>query len=149
MTDFRPQQTKEIRKLLARPPVMPKDKEAESFLLHFVFLEALIRTVGRYYRDRQTKKKKAATSDEPLNIDVVRRSLAYFGILVSEERLTLLLDSAQIKRNSKSARQLRNGLIHRWDVSDAREVAARYGPLRAAITGVIEAVDTRVNGDEQ
>ncbi len=149
MVEFSSAQAKEIRKLLARPPETTGAGAAEGFLLRYVFLEALVRTVGRYYRNRQTQKKTSTVSDESLNIDVVRRSFEYFGILVHQERLALLLDSKMTKRKSKSARQLRNGLVHRWDVNDSREVSERHEALEMAIAGTIEAVTVRVKGSER
>jgi hypothetical protein len=140
MTDFSRQQAKELKKLMARPPVLSrsKDANAETFVLRYLFMEATLRAVGNYYRHRN--RKPAASAELSLNIDVVKRSLSHFDIAVHPERLVLLLDSKLVKRNAKSARQLRNGLVHRWDAGDATEVKERRNQLFEAIQGLLEAV---------
>lgn len=145
MTDFSRQQAKELNKLLARPPVSSpsKDATAEAFVLRYMFMEATLRMVGNYYRLRGGSS--ASSAELNLNIDVVCRSLSYFDIAVHPERLALLLDSRRTKRNAKSARQLRNGLVHRWDAGDAMEVMDRQGELFEAIQGLMAAVSRRAN----
>ena len=144
MTDFRPQQAKYLSKLLARPPVGLRKKTAEGFVLRYVFLEAVLRLVGRYYHDRAGQKKKPTIEDSSLQVDVVERSLRYFAIKVSRERLDFLLASAKSARRYKSARILRNGLVHRWDAGDAAEAIDRWGDLIEAIDAVVGAVQNRV-----
>jgi hypothetical protein len=131
MTDFSTQQAKQLVKLLARQPSGLHKGTAECFLLRYVFLEALVRLVGRYYRERCTAQKKATTEDSSLNIEVVKRSLKHFGVLVDERRVDGLLASPKAKRGQKTARVLRNGLVHRWDVSNAEEAVERFDELVA------------------
>ncbi len=116
----------------------------EKFLLQFIFFEALIRLIGRYYRERTGQKKKII-SHESLNIDVVRRSFAHFGISVADERLGLLLDSNRSLRNIKSARNLRNGLAHHWKFEDVKEVTRRYDEIFSALKDVIDVIKVRVD----
>ena len=87
MTDFSTQQAKQLAKLLGRPPCGLSKGTAECFFLRYVFLEALVRLVGRYYRERSTTQKGAATEDSSLNVEVVKRSLKHFGVLVDERRV--------------------------------------------------------------
>jgi len=143
MSEFRPQQVKGLKKLLARQPGSLLGSPPERFLLQYVFLEALVRLIGNYYRNRQKSQSKLSGGDEPLNIDVVRRSLLYFEIPVHDERLALLLDSKRTTRGAKSARQLRNGLVHRWDAPDGVEVTEHYRELEAAIDGLVKAATSR------
>jgi hypothetical protein len=147
MTDFSRRQAKELNKLLARPPVSSSSKHTatEAFVLRYIFMEATLRMVGNYYRQRGGSS--ASSAEWNLNIDVVCRSLRYFDIAVHPERLGLLLDSKRVKRNAKSARQLRNGLVHRWDASDAREVMARLSELFEAIQGLMAAVSRRAHSE--
>lgn len=132
-----------LKKLFAHPPNTVGFNLPENFILKFIFLEASVRLVGSYYRDRTTKKKKQNTH-EPLNIAVVQRSFKYFNINVSDELLDLVLKSESIKRNSKSARNLRNGLAHHWKAEDVKEVKDRYDFLDNTLTKVINAIRARV-----
>ena len=143
MADFSTQQVKIFKKLFAHSPVATGFGIPEKFLLQFVFFEAVVRLIGHHYRERNGQKKKS-TSHEPLKIDVVRRSFAYFGISVADQRIDLLLDSRLTTRNAKSARNLRNGLAHQWMAEDVREVKDRYEALNNALAEVIDAVKKRV-----
>lgn len=146
MTEFRPQQSREINKLLRRQPKSFRRGTPECFLLQYVFLEALTRLVGRYYRDRSTTQKKVVEQDGSLNVEVIKRSLKHFGILVDERRVNAVLASPKARRGSKTARVLRNGLVHRWDVGDAEEAVKRFDEFNVAMTGLVEAISVRVNG---
>ena len=147
MSEFSTQQAKQLTKLLGRPPTGLTRGTVECFLLSYVFLEALIRLVGRYYRERSTTQKKAMTEDSSLNVDVVKRSLRHFGILVDERRVDSLLASHKAKRGLKTARVLRNGLVHRWDLSDAKEAVERIDELVAAMMAVVDAIAMRAKGE--
>jgi hypothetical protein len=146
MSEFSSQQVKTLAKLLGRQPCEVPKGTPECFLLRYVFLEALIRLVGRYYRERSTTQKKAATEDSSLNVEVVKRSLKHFGVLVDERRVDGLLASPKAKRGQKTARVLRNGLVHRWDVSDAKEAVERFDELVTAMMELVDAIAMRVKG---
>lgn len=146
MTEFRPQQSREIAKLLRRHPKGLRRGTPECFLLRYVFLEALIRLVGRYYRERSTTQKKVVEQDSSLNVEVIKRSLRYFGVQVDERRVDGVLASPKARRGSKTARVLRNGLVHRWDVGDAEEAAERFEEFDVAMSGLVEAIAVRVSG---
>lgn len=144
---FSAQQRQALKRLLGRPPAYPNNDFAESFLLRYVFVEALCRQVGKYYRERARARKKTLTkSHEPIQLDVVGRSFTYFGIRLRSERLAQFLDSALEKRGAKSARNLRNGIVHRWDVNDVAEASERHRSLYSALDAVVEAIACRVNG---
>jgi hypothetical protein len=145
MTDFSTQQVKMFNKLFAHPPVGTGFGVPEKFLLQFVLFEALVRLVGHYYRERTTTQKKKSNAHTPLDISVVKRSFLHFHILVSEERLDLLLNSSLTIRNAKSARNLRNGLAHQWKAEDVKEVNGRYKTLNGALTEVIDVIKERVD----
>ena len=115
--------------------------------MRYVFLEALVRLVGRYYRERSTTQKGAATEDSSLNVEVVKRSLKHFGVLVDERRVDGLLASPKAKRGQKTARVLRDGLVHRWDVSDANEAVERFDELVTAMMALVDAIAMRVKGE--
>jgi len=140
-------QLRALKKFLGRPPAYPKGNLAENFLLRYVFAEAFCRYVGRYYRERRVVRNKALTkSHESIQIDVVGRSFAYFGIRLRPEVLAQFLDSKLDKRGEKSSRNLRNGIVHRWDENDVAEVSERYVRLCSILDAVVEAIACRANG---
>lgn len=141
MTDFTTQQRTILRKLFENPPVTTGLGNAEKFLLQYVFFEALVRLIGDGYREHMQNKKSNAY--EPLKINVVRRSFTHFCIQESDECFDLLLNSKSTKRKHNSARNLRNGLVHRWKAEDVEEVRERYEVLSGALTEMIAAIKTR------
>lgn len=143
MADFSQRQIKELRKLLRRSPRCNSSNYPEHFLLSYIFLEALVRLIGRYYRDRGRVAKKSVTH-ETLNIVVVKRSLDYFHIWISEVQLHAVWDSTRIKRGSKSARKLRDGLVHQWNLPDVEEVEERYDALISHLEQVLAMINKRV-----
>ena len=144
---FSPQQRQALKRLLGRPPAYPNNNFAESFLLRYVFVEALCRQVGKYYRERARARKKTLTKPhESIHLDVVGRSFTYFGIRLRSERLAQFLDSSLERRGAKSARNLRNGIVHRWDENDVAEASERYSSLCLAFDAVVGAIAHRANG---
>lgn len=142
MTDFTRQQVKQLRLLLPRQPAHAGENTPEGFLLRYVFFEALIKTVGKYYRDGLGRKKtNTAASKEVLQLPLVQKWLDHFALKVHPEQTQLLLDSNLKHRGSKSARELRNGLVHQWSANDAREVMSRFKSLDRALVAVIGAID--------
>ena len=134
-----------FKKLLAHPPMTSGLEIPEQFLMRFVLFEALVRLVGRYYRERHGQRTKTGTH-APLDIEVVKRSFAHFFITVSDERFSFLLNSKLTKRYEKSARNLRNGLAHHWKAEDVTEVKNRYAALNSALTKVVDAIKVRIDG---
>jgi hypothetical protein len=145
MSDFSQQQAKHVRQLLSRPPVQVGKGSAEGFLLRYVFFEALMKLVGRYYWETRCPQRKQPTGKDPLNIIEVEKLLQFFQRSVHSERLALLLDSSRTRRNQKAAREPRNGIVHSWDVGDCREAVNRYVELQGAMTGIVAMVSERVS----
>ena len=145
MTDFSRHQVKQIRQLLARAPAHAGERSVEGFLLQFVLFEALMKTVLRYFRDSKGRSvKKSTAGPESMQLTSVNKSLHHFSVLVHPEVMVRLLDSKLIKRGGKSARGLRNGLVHLWDANDAIEVFARIDDLKRDLLAVITAVESKV-----
>lgn len=143
MVDFSSQQINVFKKLYNYPPVSTGRGMPEQFLLQFVLFESLIRLVGHYYRERNSQKKKSDVHVS-LDISVIKRSLLHFHIHVDDDRLGLLLDSKLTKRNTKSARNLRNGLAYQWKSEDVKEVKERYVEFDNALIGVVNSIKARV-----
>lgn len=150
MTDFSVRQLRVLKKLLRRSPAYSSNVLVENFLLRYIFFEAICRQIGKYYRERAGVRRKALTkSHESIHLDVVGRSFSYFGIQLRSERLAPLLDSSLEKRGAKSARNLRNGIVHRWDENDVAEASERYPSLCLALDAVVTAISHRVNGRQR
>lgn len=142
MTDFSRQQVKQLRLLLARQPAHAGENTPEGFLLRYVFFEAATKTVGKYYRESIGREKKViAATKEVLQLPLVQKWLEHFAIKVHLEQLKLILDSSLKRRDNKSARELRNGLVHQWSEKDAEEVISRFKVLDRALVSVISAID--------
>ena len=142
MTDFTRQQVKQLRLLLARQPAHAGENTPEGFLLRYVFFEAVTKTAGQYYRDSLGRKKtNTAASKEVLQQPLVQKWLDHFALKVHPEQIKLILDSNLKHRGRKSARELRNGLVHHWSASDAGEVMSRFKSLDRALVAVIGAID--------
>ncbi len=146
MTDFSRQQAKQIRQLLARAPAHAGERSPAGFLLRYVMFEALLKTVLRYFRESNGRPvKKSASAPESMQLTSVKKSLLHFSVQVHPEVMGRLLDSALRKRGSKSARWLRNGLVHMWDANDAKEVLDRVDQLNRDLLAVINAVEMKVS----
>lgn len=146
MTEFSRQQAKQLRQLLARAPAHAGERSAAGFLLRYVLFEALLKTLLRYFRDSNGKPAKKLTSaPETMQLTSVKKSLFLFSVVVHPEVMTRLLDSTLRKRGSKSARWLRNGLVHMWDANDANEVLNRFDHLNRDLLAVITAIEMRVS----
>jgi len=150
MSSFSWQQVKQIRSLLNRRPQHAGERSPEGFLLRYVFFEALIKTVGRYQRESVGRiKTTLKASKEALQIQLVQKWLDHFSIRVHPEKLKLILDSNLRRRGEKSARELRNGLVHQWDAADANEVMTRFDDLESALWTVIAAVENSCEKDKK
>ena len=120
----------------------PPDPAVTDFLNSFYYFEALVRTIGRYYRGRHGVASKSETH-ERLYRDVVARSFRYYGISLPDSTLDLLLSSGLKKRGAKSARNLRNGVAHTWSKDDRVEICARFTQLIGALEKAFTAIDQR------
>lgn len=146
MTDFGRQQAKQMRQLLARAPAHAGERWAAGFLLQYVLFEALLKTVLRYFRESSGRPvKKSTSASESMQLISGRKSLFYFSVLIDPRVIARLLDSALRKRGNKSARWLRNGLVHMWDSNDAKEVLDRFDHLNCDLLAVINAIEMNVS----
>ncbi len=142
MTEFSRQQAKQLRLLMARQPVHAGEKSPEGFLLRYVFFEAVTKTVGKYYRESIGRQNSVASATrEVLQLPLVQKWMKHFALKVHPEQLKLILDSSLKYRGKKSARELRNGLVHQWSAKDAEEVMSRFTSLDRALVVVTLAID--------
>ena len=137
MPELNAQQRKALRQALRDSP--PAEETVRIFLETFYHFEALLRKIEQYYRARP-----GANSSGPehrsLDMGVALRSLKHFNIRISEPTLRLLLSSELKKRNSRSARNLRNAIAHNWSQADRLEVVDRHAQLMEALNSAISGI---------
>lgn len=117
----------------------PIEEVVQQFLEQYFFLESLVRMVGKYYKSRNGQATVHGSHDV-LNLAVVSRSIKYFGGPVSDSTLDSVFDSSLRIRGKRSARNLRNAIVHNWSKEDQREVLARSEVLLVAINDLIEVI---------
>lgn len=124
MTRLSNQQRKELRALQKRLPLCaPEDCGAEKFILEYIAFEAQAKKLWHYYRCRRNF---IVESESPLQLQEIKKAMVHFDININDEILNPLLDSKLTTRGKKSARELRNGMIHRWLKEDCKEATERY-----------------------
>ncbi len=144
MIDFSRQQRHALHTLLGRRPKLDGPPTVEAFLFGYMFVEALLQTIGRYYRERKSSGTPGVGGHDKLHLDVVQRSLKHFGVPVPHERSAQLLDSKAIRSGFKSARNLRNGIVHEWSKGAFEEAVIRFRELNSLHLFFVETVEKRV-----
>jgi len=133
------QQRKELRALQRRLPLCSWEYRGEErFILEYIAFEAQARKLWHYYRCRR---KLVAESESPLPLQEIKKAMEHFDMQVRDGILELLLDSKLTKRGEKSARQLRNGMVHRWLKEDCREAAERCVKFSSLFDNFKESVE--------
>jgi hypothetical protein len=124
MAAFSNRQCRELRKLIARcPEIVAGENSAENFLLRYVGFEAVARRCWHYYRCR---KKTVKESRSGIPLSELIKACDNFEMGLGEDTIKLLLDSKSDRRNFKSARNLRNGIVHGWNEADCKEAKDRF-----------------------
>jgi len=136
-------------RLLSRPPKIQRAGHAERFLITYIFCEALIRVVLRGYENRNATTQSQPKLYSTLRKDVIANGFRHFGIRCSPEDVDALLDTKLEKRGSKSARLLRNGIVHNWSAADENEVRERYPTLSKLMDRIIQAITEATNSQRQ
>jgi hypothetical protein len=139
--EFSIQQKRALKTLFSRLPSV-NDKTPESFLLNYVAFEAVARKVWNY--SRKLKKKDAADSYASIPALSLNKALKAFGVQLNNLVVEKLLSSDLTKRGSKSARNLRNAIVHQWKKSDCDEVQLRYVDLSNDIDKFIESIKEKL-----
>jgi hypothetical protein len=144
MIEFSHQQRRALHALLARQPNLDGSPSVKTFLFGYMFVEALLQTIGRYYRERKGSGSLGVGGHEKLQLDVVQRSLKHFGVPVPHESSARLLDSKAIRFGFKSARNLRNGIVHEWNKGAFEEAVIRFKELNSLNLLFVKTVEKRV-----
>lgn len=126
MNPFDIASTKALNSLLQRHPAVDPCTQVERFVLKYIFFEAVLRIVLTAYSSRSggTQSQRDKT-DNSIRKNVVANCFAHFNINFSTDSIDQLLDTRKVRRGAKSARKLRDALVHYWSREDASEVEAR------------------------
>ena len=126
--------------LISRRPQVAGTGRVEQFVLQYIYFEALLRVVLTGYRSRPAARTKGGKSETRIIKSTVSNSFAHFGIAVHSSQVDDLLDSTRTTRGAKSARELRNALVHGWKEVDAAEVEDRAPELLELLQSTIHAI---------
>ncbi|WP_287830906.1 hypothetical protein [Idiomarina sp.] len=129
-----------ILKTLKNKPCLSNLKETspEYFLLNYIQFETLTRLLLKY-ADSNLK------PSSPIRMDSVTKAFNTFNLSISDQKLDILLNSKLNKVGSRSAKNLRNALVHAWSESARHEVESRSSILNKAIFEVINSIKELVN----
>jgi hypothetical protein len=140
MTTLDTRHAASLRVLLARRPVLGNAGPSEHFVVQYIYFEALLRIALHAYAARDGASELSKGKKTEVRKDVVLRTLEHFEVSLSRENIEKLLDSKSTKRDSKSARVLRNALVHEWKAEDAAEVGRRLKELLGLFAEAIAAL---------
>lgn len=97
-----------------------------QFLEKFTLCEICCKAILKEYK----KNNKTFSSEKNLKLNMreIPAALKFAGYSIEEEILSIVFSSSgnYMKRGSKSAKQLRNGIVHNLSESDIEEVCKRY-----------------------
>lgn len=137
--NFSKKQIKSLKNLSSSLPNCELTEGAESFLLCYISFEAICRKIWNFYRSAKSNKIINETHAS-LPLPAIKKVFKAYNFKISDAIFDDLLDSNKKKRNEKSARELRNGLIHQWKDQDRIEVIQREKELIRKLSLVINAV---------
>ncbi len=126
--------------LLNRHPQVAGAGRVEQFVLQYIYFEAVLRVILNGYRSRPEARTTDGQSGTRIVKTTVSSSFVYFSIAVSSNQVDELLDSKRTKRGAKSARELRNALVHEWKAEDAGEVEDRAAELLELLKSALHAI---------
>ena len=139
--DFSVKQKRALKNLIRSLP-RPKTKTAQSFLLDYVSFEAVARKVWNY--SRKIKNKNASDSYAGIPSNSLKNSLKAFNVQLDPVVIEKLLSSSLRTRGEKSARNLRNALVHQWSEADCNEAKERFIELRRLIDKFLVSVKEKI-----
>ena len=121
MNQLTKRQKKDLNKLIGRLSIRGTLVNVDDFVMNYIAFESVSRMVWHFYRCRRKPKKEV----RDMNIVEIKKSFTYFGYSIEENTVDNLISSKLVNRNQKSARNLRNALVHNWKENDYNEVVKR------------------------
>lgn len=112
-----------IEKLLSNGATRNTKNE---FLEKFMICETACKAIISDYN--KGKAKKIADRDIKLDMRVIEAAIKYAGYSIKKETLGAIFGSSD-KRNEKSCKKLRDGIVHSMSAEDIQEVVKRHTRL--------------------
>ena len=97
-----------------------KDKRIVTFLIEYISLETAVKQVVTLLD--------LESSSFKMDIRSVTSVLKEYGVIINPQTLFSVF-SASVKRNHKSCKKLRDGIVHSLKKGDLEEVKSRYSEL--------------------
>ena len=114
---------KQIEALLSNPTTRASK---ESFLEKYIKCELACKLIIVEY---ETAKKKTVSYDEvKMHFQVIVAACHHVGLSVSDDILRRLFSTSE-KRGHRSAKTIRNAIVHKLSVNDIKEVNSRFTAL--------------------
>lgn len=106
-----------------------------EFIDRYFVAETVARKLSLYYQEDDNK-----TKSDRLQVQQLRAALSHFSIVFSEQDVQALFAGGDGKRNTKSARQLRNGYVHSLSSGDRKEIEEKSVKLNPLLAEFIAAI---------
>lgn len=118
---------KEIAKILSNRYSIYENDKLGNFISLYIDSEATAKKYVQYYK--KDKKQKSTDKFESLKYSEVEKAVKYFGLNIDNKLIAQIFKSSNGKRNKKTPRQLRNGIIHSKSSKDIEEIEQRFDEL--------------------
>ena len=105
-------------------------KKKDEFLEKYMICETVCKQILIAYKKGTGKE--FNPDDIKLHMQEITAAMKYSAYPFSSDTLKAIFGSEK-KRNSKSCKKLRNGIVHSMDVNDITEVSERYQELTLAM----------------
>lgn len=124
-----------------------KCEAKDQFLEKFMVCETICkRILDAYYT---SKGKKKAMRDIKLNLTDIKAAMKYAGYIITDNALLGDVFSSEDKRGSKSAKSLRNGIVHSLQIEDINEVFNRHSFLMLRMDAYLQLIKAPVDNKKK
>lgn len=119
----------------------------DQFLEKFMVCETLCKRIQEAYYTSTGKPKEMR--DIKLNLTDIKAAMKYAGYVIPDKAMLSDIFSCEKKRGNKSAKELRNGIVHSLQVEDINEVFDRRLFLTTRMDEYLQLIRTPVNVDKK
>lgn len=118
------------------------------FIDKFTLCDLTCKAILEYYK--KAKKREGEEIKCVLDMRVIPFAFSWANIEVKRNVLNLIFGGSKSfkKRGSKSAKKLRDGIVHAMNADDLQELVARQAELTAAMDAYLELFDPQNNQSE-
>ncbi len=132
-----PKRIKEVNRLLNPGNSLKGNPKLLGFISLYISCEAVAKKFVYYMKTDKEVNTSEAYDD--LRYPDIEKAAEHFGLEVQQELIKRIFKSGKGKRNSKTPRQLRNGIIHLMNSNDIKEVIQRDNELISLMKKWLEA----------